>query len=79
VFTVPFVYQLVYTLARLEGGIQLYKGIGPKESLVEAAHDLILDASILYLDEAPDIRLLIPNQSIPKREYVQESSPHVPS
>jgi hypothetical protein len=75
----PFIYQLVYTLARLEGGIQLYKGIGPEESLIEAAHDLILDASILYLDEAPDIRLVILDQSIPKREYVQESSPHIPS
>jgi hypothetical protein len=56
--------QLVDPITRLEGGVELYKGIGPEQAVVEASPDLVLDAGVLYPNEAAYVRSVISDEAV---------------
>jgi hypothetical protein len=51
--------QVIDPIACLEGGVELYQGIGPQETLVEALPYLLFDASVFDLDETSYVRAVV--------------------
>ena len=51
--------QVIDPIACLEGGVELYQGIGPQETLVEAFLYLLFDARIFYPDETSYVRPIV--------------------
>ena len=43
--------QVVDPITGLERGVELYEGVGPEQTLIEALSYLFFDAGILYPDE----------------------------
>jgi len=56
--------QIVDPIARLEGRVELYEGVGPEQAVVEASPDLVLDAGVLYPDEAAYVRSVISDEAV---------------
>jgi hypothetical protein len=54
--------QIVDPIACLEGGVELYEGVGPEQAVVEASPDL--DAGVLYPDEAAYVRSVISDEAV---------------
>jgi len=56
--------QVVDPITGLERGVELYEGVGPEQAVVEASPDLVLDAGVLYPDEAAYVRSVISDEAV---------------
>jgi len=59
-----FIDQLVDPVAGFEGGVELDERIGPEQAVVDTPPYFILDASILYPDEAAYLRSVITDEAV---------------
>ncbi|MDQ3301764.1 MAG: hypothetical protein M3518_00210 [Actinomycetota bacterium] len=57
-------YKVVDPVACLEGGVELDKGIGPEQAIVDAPPDLAFDTRVLNSYEAAHVGAVIPDEAV---------------